>query len=135
MRSKLENTDEHTFKTSPGGTYDIDFLTGYLLIVNRVFKRNGTLRDRLWACAGAGHLDKETAATLDHAAEFLRTLDHVVRLVEGRAQRWLPRRQRARDMSEQLMEQILGRSFPQGVEAELQETLQRVRRIYARVVG
>jgi len=134
MRSKLESSGENKFKTSRGGTYDIDFLTGYLLIANRLPGKNGTLRDRLWRCASAGHLAKEDAAALNHAAEFLRTLDHVVRLVEGRAHRWLPGRERAREHTEKLTVQILGRSFSRGLDAELMDTLQRVREIYARVV-
>jgi [glutamine synthetase] adenylyltransferase / [glutamine synthetase]-adenylyl-L-tyrosine phosphorylase len=135
MRSKLEDSSASSFKTSPGGTYDIDFLTGYLLVANRIRTKNGTLRDRLWTCAAAGHLAKEDAAALDHAGEFLRTVDHVVRLVEGRAQRWLPRREGAREHTEKLTSQILGQVFPQGLETELQDTLQRVRQIYVRVLG
>jgi glutamate-ammonia-ligase adenylyltransferase len=135
MRSKLESTGENSFKTSEGGTYDIDFLTGYLLIAGRVRNKNGTLRDRLWACAAGGHLAKRDAAALDHAAEFLRSVDHVVRLVEGRAQPWLPRRERACEQAEKLTAQILGRGFSQGLEAELQGTMQRVREIYVRVLG
>lgn len=135
MRSKLESSSESSFKTSRGGTYDIDFLTGYLLVGKRIRGKNGTLRDRLWACAAGGHLAKQDAAALDHAAELLRTVDHVLRLVEGRTQRWLPRRERARAQSEKLTSQILGCQFPHGLETELQHTLQGVREIYVRVVG
>lgn len=135
MRSKLESGGETSLKTSPGGTYDIDFLTAYVLVANRIRTKNGTLRNRVWTCAAAGHLAKQDAAVLDHAAELLRTADHVVRLVEGRAHRWLPRRERAREHTEKLTSQILRRTFAKGLEAELQDTLQQVRRIYARVLG
>jgi glutamate-ammonia-ligase adenylyltransferase len=135
MRSKLENSGGQNLKSSPGGIYDIDFLASYLLISNRVRDKNGTLRDRLWRCAAAGHLAREDAAYLDHAAEFLRTLEHTVRLVTGRARRWLPGRERARERCESLTAAILGRSFPHGLEAELRDTLRQVRTIYTRVLG
>lgn len=135
MRARLENVGESSFKSSSGGIYDIDFLTGYMLITGRVKPKNGSLRDRLWACRGAGQLQKGDTAALDHAAEFLRTLEHAVRVVEGRAHSWLPGRERARENAEKLTSQILGQTFAQGLEAELEATLQRVRQIYVRVLG
>ena len=135
MRTKLENDGEQNFKTSPGGTYDIDFLVSYLLVANRVGKKNGTLRDRLWRCVEAGHLAKEEAGILDHAAEFLRTTEHAVRLVTGRARRWLTARERALERTQDLAAAVLRRRFPHGLEAELCETMAQVRTSYTRVVG
>lgn len=135
MRTKLENAGEQNFKTSPGGTYDIDFLASYLLVANRVREKNGTLRDRLWRCVEAGHLAKEEAGILDHAAEFLRTTEHAVRLVTGRARRWLPARERALERTQHLTAAVLRRRFPHGLEAELCETMAQVRTSYTRVVG
>ncbi|MBV8893746.1 MAG: hypothetical protein JO266_17550 [Acidobacteria bacterium] len=135
MRSKLENADGQNFKSAPGAAYDIDFLAGYLLITHEVRDKNGTMRDRLWRCAAAGHLGQADAARLDHAAEFLRTVEHVVRLVTGRSRRWLPERPRALERTERLTSAILGRTFPRGIAAELENTLRQVREVYARVVG
>src|SRR5437764_4829136 len=71
MRTRLE-AGEKSFKTSPGGAYDIDFMVSYLLIKNGLRETSGSLRDRLWRCADAGILSKADAGRLDHAAELLR---------------------------------------------------------------
>ncbi len=137
MRRKLENADvpEKSFKTSPGATYDIDFLASFLLVKHGVSNKQGSLRDRLWRCVASGLLEKADAAALDHAAELLRTVEHVVRLVVGRARKWLPATEHARQITEKLPAQILRRQFPQGLEAELARTCSEVRRIYERVLS
>jgi glutamate-ammonia-ligase adenylyltransferase len=135
MRSKLEDSSEENFKSSAGGIYDIDFVTAYLLIAHEVRHKNGNIRDRLWRCAATGHLAKEDAAILDHAAEFMRTLEHVVRLVTGRARRSLPGRGHARERVQRLTSAILRRSFSQNLEGELHNTLEQVRSVYMRVLG
>jgi [glutamine synthetase] adenylyltransferase / [glutamine synthetase]-adenylyl-L-tyrosine phosphorylase len=132
MRTKLE-TPEKNFKTSPGCTYDVDFLTCLLLIKHGIPEKGGTLRDRLWRCSAAGLLDKADAAALDHAAELMRTAEHVVRLVLGRPRRWLPLTEHARQVTEKLTSQILGREFFEGLEAELEQSLREVRKIYERI--
>jgi len=80
-------------------------------------------------------LEKADAAVLDHAGELLRTVEHVVRLVVGRARKWLPATEHARQITEKLPAQILRRQFPQGLEAELARTCSEVRRIYERVLS
>ena len=136
MRTRLEpEKQDYSFKTSPGGVYDIDFISGFLLVKHGVREKGGTLRDRLWRCAGAGVLDRTDAATLDHAAEFLRTVDHIVRLVVGRAHKWLPATEHARQVTENLTGEILKRQFADGLEAELLRTFREVRQVYERVLG
>lgn len=137
MRAKLETTNgsERSFKTSPGGTYDIDFLTGYLVIKNEIRNKQGSLRDRVWKCAAAGLLENSDAARLDHAAELLRTVEHVVRLSVGRTQKWLPAMEHARQTIENLTSQIINRRFREGLEAELLHTFADVRDVYNRVLG
>jgi GlnD PII-uridylyltransferase len=71
---------------------------------------------------------------LDHAAELLRTVEHVVRLVSGRARKWLPATEHARLITEKLTGQILERQFPNGLAGELDESCRRVREIYHRVL-
>lgn len=136
MRKKLEgNQDsERNFKTAPGGTYDIDFITSFLLVKHGISEKSGTFRDRLWRCASGGILEKRDAARLDHAAELLRTVEHVVRLVVGRAWKWLPATEHARRVTEELMGRILDRSFAEGLEPELERTCAEVRGIYERVL-
>jgi [glutamine synthetase] adenylyltransferase / [glutamine synthetase]-adenylyl-L-tyrosine phosphorylase len=136
MRQKLEAADsEKNFKTSAGAIYDIDFLTGFLLVKNAINQKNGSLRDRLWRCADAGVLERQDAAVLDHGGELLRTVDHVVRLVVGRRRKWLPTTEHAYHATEELTSKILKRKFPQGLEAELEQTCREIRRIYDRVLG
>jgi len=136
MRTKLENAEggEKNFKTSAGAVYDIDFLVSYLLIKHEVKDKRGTLRDRLWRCVAAEILDKADAATLDHAAELLRTVEHVVRLVVGRARKWLPAMEHARQVTEDLVSRILGRPSPDGLDAELARVCEEVRRTYDKVL-
>jgi [glutamine synthetase] adenylyltransferase / [glutamine synthetase]-adenylyl-L-tyrosine phosphorylase len=132
MRTRLESSDgpELNFKNSPGGAYDIDFMVGYLLIKHQVRDTGGTLRDRLWRCAAEGILEKSEAAQLDHAAELLRTVEHVVRLVLGRTRKWLPASEHARHCVEQLTSTILKQDFRSGLQAQLEATMRNTRRLY-----
>jgi glutamate-ammonia-ligase adenylyltransferase len=137
MRTKLEGAEspEKSFKYSPGGIYDIDFITSYLLVKHAVADKRGSLRDRLWRCVSCGVLDKTDAGVLDHAAELLRTVEHVARLVVGRAVKWLPATEHGRKVTEKLTGQILECEFPQGLESDLDVTFERVRAIYERVLS
>jgi [glutamine synthetase] adenylyltransferase / [glutamine synthetase]-adenylyl-L-tyrosine phosphorylase len=136
MRSKLESAEapEKTFKTSAGGTYDIDFLANSLFVKHNIANKQGTLRDRLWRCAESGALEKCDAAALDHAAELLRTTEHAVRFVTGRAHKWLPATEHGRRAVEELTSKILRTNFEKGLEAELDCTCRNVRTIYERVL-
>ena len=134
MRNKLEGIQEAiNFKTAPGGTYDIDFITSYLLVRHGAGQKNGTLRERVWRCAGAGLMEKRDAARLDHAAELLRTTEHAVRLVSGPSTKWLPANEKSRESVEGLVEKMLQRSRCGGPGAELLETCAEVRTIYNRI--
>ena len=137
MRSKLERAEEDgpNLKNSPGGIYDIDFIVAYLLVRYGARKTGGNLRERIWRCMDLKILDKALADILDHAAELFRTTEHVVRLVTGRAHKWLPSTQRARELSERLIHQSLGREFPNGVETELRTTMERVRSTYLKIMA
>ncbi|HKD02274.1 MAG TPA: hypothetical protein VKB77_07605, partial [Terriglobales bacterium] len=116
MRAKLEATETAgNLKTSPGAVYDIDFVTSFFLVKNRVPDKQGSLRDRLWRCAAAGLLTNPDAALLDHAAELFRTVDHVLRLVVGRASKWLPANETASQLTESITSRILHREFASGL--------------------
>jgi glutamine synthetase adenylyltransferase len=132
MRRRLE-PGEKNIKLSPGGTYDIDFVLSYLLIRNHSHETGGTLRDRIWRCVAGGLLDKKDGAELDHAAELTRTVDHVVRLVVGRALKWFPTTEHARATVEDLAAGILKR--PAVTERELESALAQVRSVYKRVLA
>jgi glutamate-ammonia-ligase adenylyltransferase len=135
MRTKLEASEpKMSFKSSPGGTYDIDFITSYLMVKYGVPSRLGSLRDRLWRCVDAGRLDKSDAGKLDHAAELLRTAEHISRLVVGRPGKWLPATEHGLAVAESLAGKILRREFPDGIESELGQTLESVRAIFNRIL-
>jgi glutamate-ammonia-ligase adenylyltransferase len=135
MREKLESVEsESSLKTSAGAIYDIDFLSSFLLMKNRIPDKHGTLRDRLWRCAAAGLLSNSDAATLDHAAELFRTVDHVLRLVTGRASKGLPASEQSWALVEALTGKILQREFDAGLEAELEEKRNQVRANYVRIL-
>jgi len=136
MRRRLElaSAPERSIRSAPGALYDGDFLSGFLLVSKGVRPKAGTLRDRIWRCASAGALEKHDAATLDHAAELCRTVEHVMRLVAGRKTRWLPSAEHPRQAVEKLTSQILRREFPDGLERDLIRTFETVREIYERMV-
>jgi glutamate-ammonia-ligase adenylyltransferase len=134
MRRRLEGGEQlPNLKTSPGGVYDIDFITGFLLVKHAVRDLRGNLRDRLWRLAEAGALANSDAAVLDHAAELLRTVDHVIRLVMGSSKRWVPGGEHARAVTEELTCRILRRKWECGLEEELLETMRRVRAVFERI--
>jgi len=137
MRTRLQQAEgaAKSFKASPGSTYDIDFMTTYLLITHGVEDKGGSLTERLCRCMAAGLVEKADAFVLQQSADLLRTAEHVVRLVVGRARKWLPATEHAQQVSEKLTARILGREFAAGLEAELERTNQEVREIYNRVLS
>ena len=136
MRAKLEKSDsEPNFKVAPGGFYDIDYILSYLLVMYGVKDVQGNTRERLHTVAARALLSDDDCATLDAAAELLRTIGHVVRLVTGRPRRSLPKGDHPRQVSEQLASRILGRTFREGLELELERTYRLVRPVYEKILG
>jgi glutamate-ammonia-ligase adenylyltransferase len=134
MRRKLEGTGRADFKTVAGGLYDLDFLTGYLLIRHGRAQRTGTLRDRLWRCADSGLLPRPLAAELDHAGELIHSADHATRLVTGRPEPWLPTAEQARRMVAVVAGKTLGWDCANSLEAELARAHEIVRTAYERLL-
>lgn len=136
MRARLEKSEagEENFKTIPGGFYDIDFIASYLLVRHGWEAPRGNIRDTLRRLAEAGQLSDADCATLEHAAELKRTLEHVIRLVTGRARKSLPATEHARQTTEHLTQKILGQTFPHSVPQALRYARQAVREVYERVV-
>ncbi len=135
MRAKLEKSDvSPNLKTAPGGLYDIDFIAAHAIVQAGMGFRGGTMRDRIQMLRAQERLGEEDATALDDAAEFLRTVEHVVRLVTGQARKSLPAAGHARHMIEQVTAGILARKSSGGIDVELQSVMRRVREIYERVV-
>jgi [glutamine synthetase] adenylyltransferase / [glutamine synthetase]-adenylyl-L-tyrosine phosphorylase len=137
MRGKLEQVEAgaKNLKTASGGTYDVDFLVNFILVKHSIHQKQGTLRDRLWRCADVGLIGKSDASELDHATELLRTIEHAIRLVSGRAYKWLPPTEHARKVTEKLTGRILGRKFTNSLESELEQVLARTREIYRKLTS
>ena len=136
MRAKLEkavSSEPGSFKTGPGGFYDIDFVASYLMVRHGT-RLGGNIRERLYGLAAQGHLSDNDCATLDSAAELLRTLEHVVRLVTGRARKSVPASEHARETVERLTRKLLRRDFAGGLEGELARAFTSVRQVYERVL-
>ena len=138
MRTKLaeaESAKGKNFKRGPGGFYDIDFLAGYLQIKHGMAHACVNIRDRLYALASYNLLGDADCATLDYAAEFLRTVDHVIRLVKGRARPAPPGSEHGTEVVEKLVGRILKTDFPQGIEHELDRVTAGVRATFTRLMA
>ena len=91
MRKRLEGTVQtESFKSGPGGLYDIDFLLGLLEARAGLSSGGQQATDRLARLRELGSLSVEQEATLRVALDLYRRADHAVRIVEGRSLHWLP---------------------------------------------
>jgi glutamine synthetase adenylyltransferase len=90
MRRRIEQSETlPSFKSGPGGAYDLDFLLGMLQARHQLWLA-GNLRERLRLALAHGLLEEEEYAILNECALLLRTVEHLVRLVTGRSRKWLP---------------------------------------------
>ncbi len=137
MRKRLEIADgaAFNFKTSPGGFYDIDFLACYFCVRNQRTVEPQNIVARIRAIESSGNLSAADASELVASSLFLRTLEHAVRLVDGRSRKSLPVSEVALASTTALAASILQREFPEGLDVELRSTLERVRRIFLDVLG
>jgi glutamate-ammonia-ligase adenylyltransferase len=134
MRCKLENSDnEQNFKTGPGGLYDIDFISGYLLICHGMTTAEGNARQRIQRLGQAGLLGGEHLQTLLDALDLYRTIEHVARLVTGRVQRSLPVSENARRNVEDLVGRIYSFEIAKGLDDYVATTRTAVRNVFDRV--
>jgi glutamate-ammonia-ligase adenylyltransferase len=132
MRERLEVSDTNpNFATGPGGLFDIDFLVGGLQAQHGLSSR-GNLRDRIKAVCGAGLLGPDIGQELTANAEFLRSLEHYIRLVTGRPQKWLPAGEHARSALEELMTRHDNLNHRKDLAVRLESVLRRNREISAR---
>jgi glutamate-ammonia-ligase adenylyltransferase len=136
MRQKLEKAEAGpNFKTCPGGLYDIDFAAAQLLVRHGLWHTPGNIRERLGALLRRGLLGEAEHADLARAAELLRSLEHAVRLVTGRARKSLPVGGQALQATEEMVARVLKGSSPKGLEEELDRVFQGTRRIYEQLVS
>jgi glutamine synthetase adenylyltransferase len=113
--------------------YDVDFIISALAVRHSLADLRGNTRQRLHRLRECGLLAESEVSILDEAAEFLRALDHVIRLATGRAGRTLPVGEHARRATEELAAHVLGRRFGGGLEPELARIQQATREAYHRI--
>jgi len=132
VRTRLEHNESGpNFKVGPGGTYDLDYLAGALQARHQLWLA-GNLRDRLRLLGEHGLLSTGEFERLEESALFLRTLEHLVRLVTGRARKWLPVAERPRRSVQKLLWRVLGAEDSFDPEMRLAEVLRQTREIYLR---
>lgn len=125
MRQRLELSDpEPNLKTGPGGTYDIDFLAGRLQATHGIWS-NGNLAARVEVLQKNGYINPDDGEELAKNAAFLRSIEHYVRLVTGRAIKWLPASQHPRGS----VARLAGLQ-PESTEEQLLSVMQRTRELY-----
>jgi len=133
VRSRLERSETaDNLKTAPGGSYDIDYLAGWLQARHQLWFA-GNLTDRLQLLCDSGVLSPEDPLQLlRESASFLRTVEHLVRLVTGRARKWLPVAEHPRRAVQKLLWRMLGADASFDPEMRLQDMMRRTREIYLR---
>ena len=130
MRLRLERSDlAPNLKTGKGGTYDIDFLTGRLQAKHSVWG-NWNLSERVNLARSQGWLEEEDATELAENAQFLRLLEHNVRLVTGMPGKWIPKAPHAKLWAEKLMEHGHHDQSPNSLDDLAARIVHRTRDIY-----
>jgi glutamate-ammonia-ligase adenylyltransferase len=139
MRGRLERevpVPPSNTKTAAGGYYDVDFVVSHLRLRYRVTLPAGAnMAEQIAALHRAGLLSDEDSQGLTCGAAFLRSVDHAVRLVTGRAADGLPEHVGHAEAVEHLARRWGLLEGGESVVERLRETQQQIRSIYQRVVG
>jgi glutamine synthetase adenylyltransferase len=105
MRKRLTDSGgAESFKTGPGGLYDLDFLVGMLEVRAALSGAGRQLIERLEALLERELLQPGQGRELLHAAGLFRRVDHAIRVVEGRSRKWLPESDLLRARVEQIVQ-------------------------------
>jgi glutamate-ammonia-ligase adenylyltransferase len=138
MRRRLETevaVPPTNTKTAAGGYYDIDFAVSLLRLRGRIATHPGAnMAEQTAALVSAGLINDADSKVLSGGASFLRSLDHAIRLVTGKAADGLPDRAGHIEAVENLARRwglIAGRET---LVERLQQTRQGVREVYCRLV-
>jgi len=135
LRDRLERSESpQNLKTGPGGSYDIDYLAGLLQAKHRLWVP-GNVSDRLQGLEKHGFLPHTESRELLENARFLRTVEHVIRLVSGRARKWLPVADHPKRSVQKLLWTMLNSSDSFNPEIRLTEIMRRNREIYRQYLG
>lgn len=136
MRQRLEKSesDPASIKTGQGGFYDLDYIVGYLLVRNGLKDTRGNIRKSISDLRNRGLLAGADFETLDRAGLLLRTVEHAVRIVQGKARRSVPAGGPARTAVERLVAESLDRMHNGDLEGALKRAFAEVRSVYDRIV-
>ena len=139
MRRRLERevaVSTGNTKTAPGGYYDVDFCVSYLRLRHRLELAAGAnVAEQVEALRRARLVTEEDARALAEGAAFLRSVDHAVRLVTGKAAPGLPEHVGHAEAVESLVRRWGLVQGEQTLAKRLRETQQEVRYTYRRLVG
>jgi glutamate-ammonia-ligase adenylyltransferase len=138
MRRRLERevpVPPTNAKTAPGGYYDIDFAVSLLRLRRRVAAHPGAnMAEQIAGLRSAGLMNSEDSKVLSGGANFLRSMDHAIRLVIGRAADGLPDRAGHAEAVENLARRWGLIAGSETLAQRLQETREGVREVYRRLV-
>ncbi|HMD85069.1 MAG TPA: putative nucleotidyltransferase substrate binding domain-containing protein [Terriglobia bacterium] len=139
MRRRLERevaVPSSNTKTAPGGYYDVDFAVSYTRLRRRIAALPGAnMAEQIAALGVAPAISAEDAAALTECAGFLRSVDHILRLVTGKAPNGLPENEAHAETAESVAQGWSLISEGQTLAGKLHETQQQLRYVYRRLVG
>ena len=139
MRRRLERevaVPGSNTKTAPGGYYDVDFAVSYTRLRRRVAALPGAnMAEQIAALRAADAISTEDADTLTGGAGFLRSVDHILRLVTGKAPNGLPENGAHAETAESVARSWNLIAEGQTLAGKLQEAQQHLRYVYRRLVG
>ena len=130
VRARLERSEgAQNLKTGPGGSYDLDYLAGSLQARHQLWLE-GNLPERLRLLRDHGLLAEGEYQPLAENARFLRTVEHVIRLVSGRTRKWIPLAEHPRRGVQKLLWRMLGAEDSFDPEMRLADVMRQTRNIY-----
>jgi glutamate-ammonia-ligase adenylyltransferase len=137
MRRRLEKeilVPPSNTKTAPGGYFDVDFAISALRLRNRLdIPPGANTEGRVEALRSAGLILDEDALILREGAAFLRSVDHAVRLVRGKAAQGLPEHVGHAAATEDLARRWGLTREGESLATRLRETQEHVRAAYLRL--
>ncbi len=139
MRRRLEREVEvpsSNTKTAPGGYYDVDFAVSYTRLRRRVAALPGAnMAEQIAALRAVEAISVEDATALTEGAGFLRSVDHILRLVTGKAPTGLPENAAHAETAESVAHRWNLVAEGQTLAGKLHETQQQLRYVYRHLVG
>jgi glutamate-ammonia-ligase adenylyltransferase len=138
MRRRLERevpAPPTNTKTAAGGYYDIDFAVSLLRLRGHIAAHPGAnMAEQIATLRSAGLMNSEDSKILSGGANFLRSVDHAIRLVTGKAADGLPDRAGHAELVENLARRWGLIEGSGTLASSLHETRQRVREVYSKLV-